>query len=83
MNYIFDTLWEFWQYLKPHGNVYLAGVPYKQNYIIISMIPENVALPSKYEKLSEAMTRDKASQRIEHFKLIKLVASKKSLEIDT
>jgi hypothetical protein len=82
---IADTLWEFWQYLKPHGNVYLAGVkhPTKDGYLFITMIPEKVDVPQGYERLTYAMPVAKASQRWNHFKLIELVVPENSPETGT
>ncbi len=76
INYIRDTFYELWQYLKPQGNVYIAGIKYKDYYILTRMIPEHVKLPSGYEQLTQAMPKVSAEKRLTHFKLIKLVSPK-------
>lgn len=83
INYILDTLWEFWQYLKPNRTVYLAGLKYEDRYILIKMVPEGIDKGDGWEKLTDPMPIKKAEQRVQHFKLIRLVAPKNSPQIGT
>lgn len=85
VNYVLDTLHEFWQYLKPKHKVYLAGVkhPTKDGYLFITMIPEHVELPVGYTRLTDVMPVATASQRWNHFKLIELVVPENSPETGT
>jgi len=76
LNYILDTIYEFWQYMKPHGNFYIAGIKYYDKYIIVRIIPENVALPENYEQLTQPMPKAKAEQRLTHFDLIHFTEKK-------
>ncbi len=73
INYILDTLYELYEYLKPQSRVYIAGVKLQNRYILTRMIPENVDLPEGYERLTESMNKDKAEKRITHFKLIRII----------
>lgn len=76
LNFIFDTLYELWEYLQHKDNVYVAGVKYKDGYILIKMIPENIALSNNWERLTELMPKTKAENRIKHFKLIGFIIPK-------
>jgi hypothetical protein len=73
--WIFDTLWEFWQYLKPSRRVYIAGIKKFDRYVLTKMIPESLPLDNGWEQLTQPMPFAEAEQRIQHFKLIKIVES--------
>lgn len=75
INYLCDTLYEFWQYFKPHPLVYIAGRYQFDILILVKIIPEHLPVDTGWEQLTQPMTKAQAELRIQHFKLIKLVES--------
>jgi hypothetical protein len=83
MNYIYDSLWELWQYFKPNPCMYIAGLYYFDRLILVKMIPENLPLPTGWQQLTQSMTKAQAVIRMQNFKLIKIVETEKSPNIGT
>lgn len=83
LNYILDTLWEIWQKLQPNGCVYIAGYKLNDHYLLMKLVPDSMPMGNGWEQLTQAMPKDKALQRLDHFRLIKLVEPKNSSEIGT
>ena len=83
LEWIYDTLWEFWQYLQPKGCVYIAGYKYKDRYILMKLVPEALPMGNGWEQLTESMSHEQAAKRLDHFQLIRLVEPKDSPETGT
>lgn len=83
MNWIFDTLWEFWQYMKPNRIVYLAGKYHNGKLMLIRMIPEALPMGNGWEQLTQPMPEKEALQRANMFPLYRVVEKAKLSEIGT
>lgn len=83
INYILDSLWELWQYLKPKGNVYIAGKFSNDRLFLRRFVPESIELEDGWVQLTQPMPYKEAEKRIENFPLYRVVATKKLPEIGT